>query len=534
MKTTSLTLTIAAALLVGYSVITSAAISDPVTTASGKLSGVTLKSGVRAFKGIPFGAPPIGELRWREPQPVAKWDGVRKADRFGNVCVQPSQPQRNPNNVTVDLPDSPKMSEDCLYLNVWTQANRANDRRPVMVWIYGGGFTEGSSAIAVYDGAELAKKGVIVVTLNYRVGPLGFLAHPELTRESGTSGNYGLLDQIAALTWVQLNIAAFGGDPKNVTIFGESAGSLDVSVLMTSPLSKGLFHRAIAESGAVVLVGEPATLAEAEKRGQETAARWKVATDAPIEALRAVSTAAIMAAEPNYLLGDQIPDVFPNLGITVDGYVFTRKPTQVFAAGEQHRVPMLLGSNGREQVPGSTVPKDLPAAIAKRYGPLAPRAVTLYAGAPDPVYGTAAEQWATDSSFRCSTVAQAVWHAAAGNPAFEYEFVHVPPERAALGATHASELSHVFGTYQHGVIGVGPPARATEADARLSDVMQRYWTNFAKTGDPNGPGLPQWPKFDTKSRGYVEFATSGAVAKEGLRRSQCDVFIENVQRVSIR
>jgi para-nitrobenzyl esterase len=206
----------------------------------------------------------------------------------------------------------------------------------------------------------------------------------------------------------------------------------------------------------------------------------------------------------------------------------------VFAAGQQHRVPMLLGSNGREQVPGSTVAKDLSDAIAKRYGPLAPRAVTLYAGAPDPVYGTPAEQWATDSSFRCSTVAQAVWHAAAGNSAFEYEFVHAPPERAALGATHASELSHVFGTYQQGVIGVGPPARATDADTRLSDVMQRYWTNFAKTGDPNGPGLPKWPKFDAKSRGYVEFATSGATAKQGLRRPQCDVFMENVERVSLR
>ena len=191
---------------------------------------------------------------------------------------------------------------------------------------------------------------------------------------------------------------------------------------------------------------------------------------------------------------------------------------------------MLLGSNGREQVPGSTLAKDLSDAIAKRYGPLAPRALTLYVGAPDPVYGTPAEQWGTDSSFRCSTVTQAMWHAAAGNPAFEYEFVHVPPERAALGATHASELSHVFGTYQQGVIGVGPPARATEADARVSDVMQRYWTNFAKTGDPNGPGLPAWPKFDAKSRAYVECASSGASVKQGLRRQFCDLFIEHANR----
>ena len=521
--------TVIAVLLVCAAVAVGRAQSDPVVSVTGgQIRGAALGNGA-VFKGIPFAAPPIGERRWREPMAVQPWSGVRDAKTFGAICPQAPTPI---------VGDAIKTaSEDCLFLNVWTAQWPANGSpRPVMVWIPGGGNFAGAASQGVYDGEALARRGVVVVTLNYRLGTLGFFSHPALTRESPrhASGNQGILDQIAALRWVQENIARFGGDPKSVTIFGESAGSLDVSVLMTSPLSKGLFHRAIAESGAVVLVGEPATLAEAEKRGQATAARWKIAPDASLEALRAVSTAAIIAAEPNYFLGDQIPDVFPNLGITVDGYVFPRKPTQVFATGQQHRVPMLLGSNGREQVPGSTVATDLPDAIAKRYGPLSPRAVTLYAGAPDPVYGTPAEQWATDSSFRCSTAAQAVWHAAAGNSAFEYEFVHAPPERAALGATHASELSHVFGTYQQGVIGVGPPARATDADTRLSDVMQRYWTNFAKTGDPNGPGLPKWPKFDAKSRGYVEFATSGATAKQALRRPQCDVFMENVERVSLR
>jgi para-nitrobenzyl esterase len=518
-----------AMLIVGVAVLGSRAQTAPIVgVTGGQIRGAALSSGA-VFKGIPFAAPPTGERRWREPMTVQPWSGVRDATTYGAICPQAPTPI---------VGDAIKTaSEDCLFLNVWTaQWPASGAARPVMVWIPGGGNFAGAASQGVYDGESLARRGVVVVSLNYRLGTLGFFSHPALTRESShhASGNQGILDQIAALRWVQENIARFGGDPKNVTIFGESAGSLDVSVLMTSPLSKGLFHRAIAESGAIVLVGEPSTLAEAEKRGQAAAARWKVAPDASLEALRAVSPAAIIAADANFFLGDQIPDVFPNLGITVDGYVFPRKPAQVFAAGTQHRVPMLLGSNGREQVPGSTVAKDLPEAIATRYGPLASRAVTLYAGAPDPVYGTAAEQWATDSSFRCSTVAQAVWHAAAGNPAFEYEFVHVPPERAALGATHASELSHVFGTYQQGVIGVGPPARATEADARLSDVMQRYWTNFAKTGDPNGPGLPKWPKFDTKSRGYVEFATSGAMAKQGLRRPQCDVFMENVERVSLR
>ena len=514
--------------LVCAAAVASRAQTDPIVNVTGGQIRGSARAGGAVFKGIPFAAPPTGERRWREPLAVQPWSGVRDMTRFGAICPQAPTPI---------VGDAIKTaSEDCLFLNVWTaQWPAAGAASPVMVWIPGGGNFVGAASQGVYDGESLARRGVVVVTLNYRLGAFGFFSHPALTRESPrkASGNQGILDQIAALRWVEENIARFGGDPKNVTIFGESAGSLDVSVLMTSPLSKGLFHRAIAESGAVVLVGEPSTLAEAEKRGQAAASRWKVPAEASLDTLRKVPAADILAAEPNFF-GDGIADLFPNLGITVDGFVFPRKPAQVFAVGQQHRVPMLLGSNGREQVPGSTLAKDLPDAIAKRYGTLAPRALKLYVGPPDPVYGTPAEQWGTDSSFRCSTVTQAMWHAAAGNPAFEYEFVHVPPERAALGATHASELSHVFGTYEQGVIAVGPPAKATEADARLSDVMQRYWTNFAKTGDPNGPGLPKWPKFDAKSRDYVELATSGATAKQGLRRPFCDLFIENVNRVITR
>jgi para-nitrobenzyl esterase len=503
--------------------------SDPIVNVTGgQVRGAALAGGA-VFKGIPFAAPPTGERRWREPMPVSPWPGIRDATAFGAICAQMPTPVVGAAIKTA--------SEDCLFLNVWTtQWPAAGAARPVMVWIPGGGNFVGGSSQAGYDGEPLARRGVVVVTINYRLGSFGFFSHPALTRESPhrASGNQGILDQIAALRWVRDNIARFGGDPGNVTIFGESAGSLDVSVLMTSPLSKGLFHRAIAESGAVVLVGEPSTLAAAEKRGQAAAARWKAPADASLQTLRAISTADILAGEPNYSAGDAISDNFPNLGITVDGYVFPRKPAQVFAGGGQHRVPLLLGSNGREQVPGSTVPKDLPQAIERTYGPLAARALKLYEGAPDPVYGTPAEQWATDTSFRCSTVAQALWHSAAGQATFQYEFTHVPPERAALGAVHVSELSHVFGTYAQGLVGVGPPARATDADARLSDVMQRYWTNFAKTGDPNGADLPKWPKFDAKSRDYVEFATAGPSVKQALRRPYCDLFIENVKRLTIR
>ena len=314
-------------LLVSVAAVASRAQTDPIVNVTGGQIRGTALAGGAAFKGIPFAAAPTGERRWREPMPVQPWSGVRDATRFGAICPQAPSPIVGEAIKTA--------SEDCLFLNVWTaQWPVAGAARPVMVWIPGGGNFAGAASQAAYDGEPLARRGVVLVTLNYRLGPFGFFSHPALTRESPrrASGNQGILDQIAALRWVQENIARFGGDPKNVTIFGESAGSLDVSVLMTSPLSKGLFHRAIGESGAVVLASEPSTLAEAEKRGQAAAARWKVPADASVETLRAVSTADIIAAQPN-LFGDGIADAVPNLGITVDGYVFPRKPAQVFAAG---------------------------------------------------------------------------------------------------------------------------------------------------------------------------------------------------------
>ena len=514
-------ITIILALLVVVATGAQTAVTVDVT--GGQIRGAVQPDGGAVFRGIPYAAPPTGDRRWREPLPVEPWTGARPAFVFDAIC-----PQRLADG-ELGFNRVKATSEDCLFLNVWTPQWPPASARPVMVWIHGGGNFGGSGSAAVSDGERLSRRGVVVVSFNYRLGSFGFFSHPALTRESPrASGNQGILDQIAALKWVQDNIGRFGGDPRNVTIFGESAGALDVGALMTTPLSQGLFHRAIAQSGPVVLLGDPATLVNAEKRGQAVAARWKVAADASLVTLRAIPTAAIVAAEPDYISSDY-DDTFPNLGLVVDGYVFPKRPSQVFSSGTQQRVPLLLGSNAREQIPFTTAPADLRRAIEEFYGPLAGRASALYTGSPDPLHGTPAEQWSTDTSFRCATVAQARWHEAAGNPTFHYEFAHVPPERAAVGATHASELSHLFGTYPFGLFGVGPAARATDADARVSDLIQQYWTNFAKTGDPNGPGLPPWARFGRNAE-YVEIGSSTATARQALRRPFCDLFLEHVER----
>jgi para-nitrobenzyl esterase len=492
--------------------------SNPIVSVTGgQIRGVTLDKGGAVFKGIPYAQPPVGDLRWREPMSVIPWTGVRDATKFGAACIQKAGPI-----------SYAAIGEDCLFLNVWTPEWPIKSRLPVMVWVHGGGNFAGDSGEAWTDGEGLIRRGVILVSINYRLGPFGFFAHPALTHESPhhASGNQGILDQIAALKWVRDNIAKFGGDPGNVTIFGESAGSLDVSVLMTTPLSKGLFHHVIGESGAVILEGKPQSLGEAEKHGQEAALRWKATGNASAKDLRAISAANILEGEPNIAEGE--PSIGPNLGIIVDGYVFPRDPAEVFAAGRQHCVALMLGNNSRDLVAS---PKDLAKAVTAEYGPLADRAKMLYVGDADPQYGTPLEQWGTDTSFRCSAVAQLVWHAAAGNPAFQFEFARVPKGGEAVGATHASEIVYVFGTFGRQIASLGPPVVYTEKDERISDEMQQYWTNFAKTGDPNSGGLPVWPKFDTSSRAYIQFTDSGPVAKEGLRRPYCDLFIENVKRL---
>jgi para-nitrobenzyl esterase len=417
------------------------------------------------------------------------------------------------------------VSEDCLYLNVWTPEWPPKSPKPVMLWIHGGGNFAGASSDAIFDGESLARRGVVLVSANYRLGVFGFFAHPELTAESThhASGNYGLMDQVAALKWVHDNIARFGGDRRNVTIFGESAGSLDINVLLTSPLTKGLFARLIGESGPVVA---PPPLAEGEKKGLSVAAKLKADS---LKALRAMPAEDLQKAT-----GQGLSFLGPLLGVVADGWVLPKPPFQVFEAGQEHRVDLLLGTNARELTQPFFPVEGLYQVIATQFGPLTSRALGVYGikdgqePQPDPVYGSAMAQWATDSQFRCGTVAQLIWHSRAGNTAYQFQFSRVPPGREAVGAAHGSELPYVFGTLAIAGRAANAP-KYDSVDETLSDQMQGYWTNFAKSGNPSGESLPGWPKFDPSARAYIDLSANGRVVREGLRREACDLFIENIK-----
>jgi para-nitrobenzyl esterase len=395
----------------------------------------------------------------------------------------------------------------------------------VMLWIYGGGNFAGAASDPTFDGESLAHHGIILVTTNYRVGVFGFFELPELSEESPhhVSGNYGLLDQIMALRWVHNNIAKFGGDPGNVTIFGESAGSLDVNVLMTSPLSKGLYRRVIGESGPVIA---PPSLPEGEKKDEALVAKLNISGGSVLQKLRALSSAELEQAT-----GQGLAFIGPNLGVVVDGWVFPESPMKAFYAGQEQRVGLMLGSNSQElQKPFFPMAGTLREAIQKQYGALASRALTLYGLSsatepePDPEFGPVLAQWATDSQFRCGSVAELVWHTAARNSGYQFQFSRPAPGREALGAPHGSEVPYVFGT-----LGAGAnPRKYDVTDWRVSEAMQEYWTNFAKTGDPNGAGLPSWPEFNPATRAYLDFTSDGPVVREGLRRNACDLYIEEL------
>jgi para-nitrobenzyl esterase len=492
-----------------------ASASDPIVAVTGgRIRGATLEGGAAVFEGIPYAQAPIGELRWREPMPVAHWSGVRDATSFGAPCAQTDVFMANAKAVS---------REDCLYLNVWSPELPSRSAKPVMVWIPGGGNFAGGSRGGLTDGQTLMRRGIVVVTINYRLGLFGFFSHPALSSESThhASGNQGILDQIAALRWVRDNISGFGGDPSNITIFGASAGSLDVSALMTSPLSKGLFHRAIAQSGAVSLFGPPRTKVQAEQEGQSFGAQW-TGGDGSLARMRSVPTDEILRSQPDYLRAPP-----PNFGITVDGFVFSRPPADVFALGREHPVALLVGSNLREMLPGFAPPAVLEKVLSESYGPMALHATALYGKTVDPIYGTPQEQWATDTSFRCPAVAQALWHAEAGHIVYEYQFDWDPPGGPGIGAVHGAELEYVFGT-------LGARMSASSSVDRnvfreLSMTIQGYWTNFARYGDPNGKGLPTWPLFRPPSRQYIEFTDTGPVTRTALRREYCDLFVEGLK-----
>ncbi len=470
---------------------------DAVRTDAGLVApAANSPDGVRVFRGIPFAAPPLGPLRWRTPQPVALWDGVRKADAFGAVCVQPKGNGRL--NVSVDLPDSPPASEDCLYLNVWTGATRGNDRRPVMVWIFGGAYTEGAGSSPHNDGEALARKGVVVVTFNYRLGPFGFFSHPDLDRESGhdASGNQGVWDCIAALKWVQTNIAAFGGDPANVTIFGESAGASLAAGLVGSPLAKGLFRRAISESGAWMGLSMAPMRSRASAENPGTGRNATPMAALPLAELRAKST-------------EEIGRGLRGAGMIVDGWAIPEDESLTFLNGHQNAVDVLVGSNKDE---GSFILRGPSAEqwstrVRGRWGDLADAYLKLYPAGSDAQAARSSEQAFSDElAWEMRRYAQA--HAAIGRKACLYYFTHEPipqPGKPNLRAVHTAEIPYVFNNLRAPRVfpDTSSPelTAASEADRRLADIVSSYWVNFAKDGDPNGKGLATWPLFKDPQSG---------------------------------
>jgi para-nitrobenzyl esterase len=471
----------------------------------GRVSGV-VTDGMAAFKGIPFAAAPVGDLRWKAPQRVKNWTGVKTATAFAPSCVQDLTLMK-----LFGAPDG--VSEDCLYLNVWTPAKSANDRLPVMVWVYGGAFVGGTTSIPAYDGARLAEKGVVVVSVAYRLGVFGFLAHPELTRESGKgSGNYGLQDQIAGLKWVKENIAKFGGDPNRVTIFGESAGGISVSMLAASPAAKGLFQRGISESGGNFGPARTAneggatvpSLKVAEATGQSFLKRLGAAD---IAAARRLPAEKIQAAVGGGPVGSGFWPVFDSNVLPGDQY-------ELYQAMSFNDTPILIGTNSDEGitfVPGTTQPAAFEASIRAGYGAKADTILAAYPHATVAESTQSARNIFRDATFAWHTWAWATLQSKEGRgKAYVYYFDHRTP-LSPNGAGHAAEIPYVFRTLGHftGPAALVGPPRAE--DRTMSELMSSYFVNFAKSGDPNGPGLPPWPTFTQSSQTVMYFdATPGA------------------------
>ncbi len=471
-----------------------------VKTDAGLIEGLPADAaGVRAFEGIPFAAPPVGDLRWKAPQPVAPWTGVRKAVEFGPRAMQ------GPIFSDMIFRDAGP-SEDCLYLNVWTPSKTGADKLPVMVWIYGGGFQGGGSSEPRQDGAILARKGVVVVSMNYRLGLFGFFAHPALASETADSatGNYGLMDQIAALQWVKRNIAAFGGDPNNVTIFGESAGSMSVCALMTSPLARGLFERAIGQSGSVVhpsaeKFSQRQSRAQAEERGVKFAAAAGAKTITELRAKPADELLKLALSNGGY-----------SFQVVVDGAVLPDDPNAIFAAHRQNDVPLLAGWNADEVRVYHTFGDKRPTAksfresIQGEYGEHADDALKFYPATSDDEAIRSAGDLADDTFIGFATWKWLELQGKTGRAkVYRYSFDRTVPIKtgriingatataADTGAPHASDIGYVFSAFDS-----APAIPWKDEDRQLSDEIMTYWTNFARSGNPNGPGVPNWPEYN--------------------------------------
>ena len=462
--------------------LSAAALTDPVRLDTGLISGVPGSDpAVHVYKGIPFAAPPVGNLRWHSPEPPAHWEGVRAGDQFGPMCMQGGGGGRGGRGGGAT---PGRVSEDCLYLNVWTAAKSPGERRPVMVWLHPGGFNSGSGSQPAYDGEAFAKKGVVLVTVNYRLGVFGFFSYPELTKESDrhASGNYGLMDQVAVLQWVRKNIAAFGGDPRRVTIDGDSAGAMSVGDLMASPQAKGLFQRAIAESGGAIglSVNPMRKLADAEQAGVKSA-----------EAMGAMSLADLRAKPAAEILKS-----LRGTSVIVDGWFLPEDPGLIFAAGKQNDVPLLVGSNQDE---GTFFIQKGPAErflenARRRFGDLADTYFKLYpAGSDDEAYASQSTAFRDELAFVMRNLAGLQAKTGKSKP-YLYYFTHLPPVAPGgrdLRATHGAEAAYVFQN-------LTPGRPWTELDRQVADAISTYWVNFATSGDPNGKGLPRWPAFEEK------------------------------------
>lgn len=456
-------------------------IKDVVTIQNGQLSGsYDETSGITAFKGVPFAAPPVGELRWKAPQPVESWEGVKECTKFSASPIQGTPVPFMMWTQEFIAPKEP-LSEDCLYLNVWTGAQTSDEKRPVFVYIYGGGFSSGSGAVPIYDGEEMAKKGLVFITTNYRVGTMGFLAHPELTAESPNhaSGNYGLLDQVEALKWVQQNIQAFGGDPNNVTIAGQSAGAFSINYLVASPLTKGLIHHAIAESGGAVLSSNQLARGSGLEVAEEAGVKFA-------ESLGCSSIAELRAKSPEEILNGHGPG-----NPIVDGYFLPESVGEIFAQGKQNDIPAILGWNQDEGFGGAPIPAaQFKEKVKQMFGDKTDEFLEKF-----PV-NTDEEAFALQNdlgALQTFGVQSYRWmelqDKTATAPVFMYRFDRDLPYADGMndfGAFHTGEVPYAYNNLKMS------PRPWTESDCKLANTMSDYWANFAKTGDPNGEGLPEW------------------------------------------